>query len=574
VSDPIGLHRRIRNTRRLAEVVRVLVRHGFRQVLVETGISRLLDRGSEIFGRGRDSDVPELPFEARVRMALSDLGPTFIKLGQILSTRPDLIPPALATELRKLQSDCPRVDFHLIRKRLEEEFGERLEHLFSDIVETPIAAASMAQVHQATLHDGTKVAMKILRPGIEATIDSDMDIMMELARLTERTFADQGYSPTEIVREFQQELEREVDLIQEGRSTDRMRRSFGEDPNVSFPTVYWEATTRRVLTLQFIDGRLLSRTDFATLLPEERRQIVAAGVQAVFRQCLEIGFFHADPHPGNIFILEGGRICFIDCGMTGRVDRATREQLAMLVMSVMQGDLDGVIDVTIALSEADSSLRRNRVFRRDTWNFIARFEDVSIESLNMPELLEEFFELLRRYRVRCPADIVFLIKALSTIQGVGRELDPDFDLIAHVRPHLERLVRERYGGAAARRRLKRGAIRYMELIEDFPDEVRDLFEQVRRREFSVNLNHAGVDRLNDDSLEHASRTIAYGLVIAGLLVGSSILILTAQTIEPGISYLRLTGIGGIILASILMATLAIRSLDLFGRYKRWRGRKW
>lgn len=333
--DPLGMHRSIRNTRRLAEVVGVLARHGFRQILLETGISHLIDGSvaSVLRSQGGEQADTDAPIEARIRMAIEELGPSFIKFGQIISTRPDLIPPELATELKKLHSDCPRVEFAKIRDRLEAELGDRLQTLFTEIEETPIAAASMAQVHRATLSDGTKVALKVLRPGIEEIIQSDMDIMMEFARLAERSFADQGYSPTEIVREFRLELEREIDLIHEGRSTDRMRRDFAEDPAVTFPRVFWEATTRRVLALEFVEGRLLSRVDPAELPAEERRALAAADVQAVFRQCLEIGFFHADPHPGNLFLLGGGRICFIDCGMTGRVDRATREQLAMLVMN-------------------------------------------------------------------------------------------------------------------------------------------------------------------------------------------------------------------------------------------------
>ena len=570
----MGMHRSIRNTRRLAEVIGVLARHGFRQILIETGISHLIDRsaGSVLRSREEEETHTDVPIEARVRMALEELGPSFIKFGQIISTRPDLIPPGLATELKKLQSDCPRVEFAKIRDRLQAELGDRLKTLFTEIEETPIAAASMAQVHRATLCDGTKVALKVLRPGIEAIIQSDMDIMMEFARLAERSFADQGYSPTEIVREFQQELEREIDLIHEGRSTDRMRRDFEEDSAVTFPRVYWEATTRRVLALEVVEGRLLSRVDPTELPAEERRALAAAGVQAVFRQCLEIGFFHADPHPGNLFLLGDGRICFIDCGMTGRVDRATREQLAMLVMRVVQGDVDGVIDVAIAITEADSSLRRNRTFRRDMSNLISRFEDVSFEKLDVPQLLEEFFELLRRHRVRCPGDLVFLIKALTTAQGVGQSLDPGFDFVTEVRPYLERLVSESYGVAAARRRLARGAVRYLELIEDLPHEVRDLLEQIRRRELSVRLQHVGVDRLNDNSLEHASRTIANGLIVAGLMVGSSILILTAETTDRPFELLRTTGVGGLLLAVGLMGTMAVRSLDLFGRYRRWRDR--
>jgi ubiquinone biosynthesis protein len=557
VSDPIGIRRGIRNTKRAAEVIAVLAKHGFRQLLSDTGIERIIERGQEILLRSKAEASATTPVEVRVREALEELGGTFIKLGQVLSTRPDLVPQELADELRRLRSNCPRVPYPEIRKRLEEEFGDRLTSLFRSIDEVPLAAASIAQVHPAVLHDGTNVVLKIVRPGIEETIESDMDILMELARLTENRFRELGYSPTETVREFQQELTREVDLLHEGRSTDRFRRNFEDDPRIHFPVVYWPSTTRRVLTLEHVQGTLLSETDFSQMTPEQRRQIVSKGAEAVFRQCLEFGFFHADPHPGNIFAMPDGSICFIDCGMTGRIDRQTMQDLASLVMSVINSDLDHVIDATMALCSADSSLKFDRAFRRDAWSFMARFEHGTIESLDMAGLLNEFFSLLRRYRIRCPADLVFLIKALSTIQGVAREIDPAFDLIAHGRPQLEKLVRDRYGFKAAQDRVLTSLQRYLSLLEDLPNEVRDVLDQLRRREFSVNLRHHGMDRLNDDTLEHASGTIAMGMIIAGLMVGSSVLILAERAIE-GSSLLRGIGVTGIVIANVLAITLPIR----------------
>lgn len=557
MSDPIGIRRGIRNTRRAAEVIAVLAKHGFRQILSDTGIERIIERGQEILLRSRAEASASKPVEVRVREALEELGGTFIKLGQVLSTRPDLVPQELADELRRLRSNCPTVPYPEIRKRLEEEFGDRLSTLFQSINEEPLAAASIAQVHPAVLADGTNVVLKIVRPGIEETIESDMDILMELARLTENRFREQGYSPTETVREFQQELTREVDLLHEGRSTDRFRKYFADDPMIHFPVVYWSATSRRVLALEHVQGTLLSETDFSLMTAEHRRAIVSKGAEAVFRQCLEFGFFHADPHPGNIFAMPEGGICFIDCGMTGRIDRQTMQDLATLVMSVINADLDNVIDATMALCNAETSLKFDRAFRRDAWTFMARFECGTIESLDMAGLLEEFFALLRRYRIRCPADLVFLIKALSTIQGVAREIDPQFDLIAHGRPQLEKMVRERYGFKAAQERIFTTAQRYMSLLEDLPDEMRDVLDQLRRREFSVNLRHHGIDRLNDDTLEHASGTIAVGLVIAGLMVGSSVLILAERGIE-GSSLLRGFGIAGMITATVLAITLPIR----------------
>lgn len=557
MKDPIGIRRGIRNTRRAAEVIAVLARHGFRQLLADTGIDRIIGRGQELLLRTRAESVASRPIEVHFREALEELGGTFIKLGQVLSTRPDLVPQEFSDELRRLRADCPRVPWSAIEECLQQEFGARLQTLFAHIDEEPLAAASIAQVHAARLTDGTPIVLKILRPGIEELIAADMDILSELAALLEKRFQEMGYSPVETVREFQRELQREVDMQHEGRSTDQLRRLFSDQTDISFPVVYWEASTRRVLALEHVQGTLLSRLDQSTLSPERRRKIVASGARAVFRQCLEFGLFHADPHPGNIFVRPDDTLCFIDCGMTGRIDRQTMQDLAMLVLSVINADLEGVLDAVSALCQPDPVIRLDRSFRRDASDFMARFERGTMASLDMAALLNEFFSLLKRYRLRCPADLVFLIKALSTIQGVAREIDPGFDLISHGRPQLEKLIRDRCSLRAAAGRLRSAAWRYVSLAEDLPDEVRDVLDQLRRREFSVNLRHHGIDRLNDNTIEHASGTIAVGLVITGLLIASSVLILAESRVaEPG--FLRSAGIAGLTVAVALALLLPIR----------------
>jgi len=557
VRDPTGIRRGIRNTRRAAEVITVLAKHGFRQLLADTGIERIIGLGQELLLRNRHEVSQSRPLEVRFREALEELGGTFIKLGQVLSTRPDLVPQEFSDELRRLRADCPRVAWPAIQESLDHEFGGRLSILFAWIDEEPLAAASIAQVHAARLADGTEVVLKILRPGIEELIAADMDILSEIAALLETRFQQLGYSPAETVREFQRELQREVDMHHEGRSTDQLRRLFSDQSDIHFPVVHWHASTRRVLTLQRIHGTLLSRMDYSALTPERRRRIVASGARAVFRQCLEFGLFHADPHPGNIFVCPDDTLCFIDCGMTGRIDRQTQQDLALLVLAVINGDLEGVLDAVSALCSPDPLIRMDRSFRRDAADFTARFERGTIQSLDMAELLNEFFSLLKRYRLRCPADLVFLIKALSTIQGVAREIDPEFDLIAHGRPQLEKLIRDRCSAGAVAARLRSAVWRYVSLAEDLPDEVRDVLDQLRRREFSVNLRHHGIDRLNDNTLEHASGTIAVGLVITGLLIASSVLILAeSRSAEPG--FLRTAGIAGLILAAGLAILLPFR----------------
>lgn len=546
MKSPLGIRRTLRNAKRSQEIVTALVRYGFHDAVQELGLDRAVQRGINLlrFRKAKAEVPPEVvrvPQAVRLRQVLEELGPTFIKLGQVLSLRPDLIPPDWADEFRKLQSDVPPVPFEQIMSVLEAEFPGKVTSTFKSIDEKPLAAASIAQVHRAVLADGSDIVIKVLRPGVRELLETDMRILRFLAEFVEEHFTDLGYSPTAVVDQFEKELRRETNLITEARATDRLRRSFLDNPNVTFPKVYWEATTEGVMALEEIHGVLLSKMQPDQFSDEERRAIVANGADAVFRQCLEIGFFHADPHPGNIFAMPGGKICFIDCGMTGHIDPLSAQRLADLVQSVIAGDLDQVIQTALALGNADPSIAEDRAFRADVWEFISRFEAESLDQLDMGEMLQEFFNKVREHSLSIPGDLVFLIKAITTIEGVGEQIAPEFDVVNHVRPHVERLVRRRYGIRALRRRLTHSVLGYAQLLEDLPGQIESVFFDIRRKRFTVNLEHRGLDHLTN-TIEHASGNVAHAVFLAAVIMGSAILIL-ADSIraEPGI----LTVIAGV-----------------------------
>ncbi|MFI4860571.1 MAG: ABC1 kinase family protein [Phycisphaerales bacterium JB063] len=552
-----------RNTKRLAQVVGVLGRHGFSEVIEQLGLPGLIDKGLELVGRGPDAEHVKLPQHVRLRMVLEELGPTYIKMGQVLSTRPDLIAPELAEEFAKLQSDCPKLPFEDIRAMLVAELGqETLDTMFESIDETPLAAASMAQVHPARLIDGTDVVLKVLRPGIRKTIEADMEVLGEFARFAEDYFAQRGYSPSAVIREFADELHKELDLEHEARATRRLYRQFADDPGVSFPKVYPDASTQSVLCLERIHGQLLSRIDPDDLDDATRRAVVEHGADAVFRMCLKHGFFHADPHPGNLFVLEGGRICFIDCGMTGHIEQRTAEDLADLIQAVIDGDLDRTLRSVLSLSDADPSLSMDRGFRLDVWAYISRFQVEHLSELDLASLLNEFFVLLRKWKVQCPADLVFLIKAITTIQGVGAAVDPTFDLIGHVRPHIVRLVKRRYSIRAAKKRLLGSMRGYVELTEDLPEEIRAVVAHLKRKDFTVSLEHKGLDRLTN-TIEHASRNLALALILASMLLSSAIFF-AADNEQSSFGYLSVIG---------LISLLGCTGFGLFTLYAVYRRRK-
>ncbi|HYF13983.1 MAG TPA: AarF/UbiB family protein [Phycisphaerales bacterium] len=550
----LPIARRIQHVQRYAQVLEVLAHHGFADAAQKMRLDTLIERGRAIIGAPNGERHDRVPVQVRVRMALEDLGPTFVKLGQVLSTRPDLVPQEWADEFKKLQNKVPGVEYAVIENVLEEEFPGRVRKLFRSIQKKPLAAGSIAQVHRARLRDGTRIVLKVLRPGIRNLTAIDMEILRSVAEFVEAHFANLGYSPVEAVKEFAKELKREVDLTVEGRSVERLKAFFKEDPEIIFPTVYWDATTTNVLAMDEIDGLVLADMAPGSLSPHDRRRVVENGARAVFLQCLDLGFFHADPHPGNIIALRGGRIAFIDCGMTGHLDAETTRQLADLVSGVVSGELERVIAAAGAIADVAPEKLEDRTLRADVDAIVSEFRGATLDRLNLGRVLQNFFATLRAHRVRCPADIMLLIKALTTIESVARDVDPSFELVPFVRPYVEDLVGRRYGVSAVRRRLQRSAVQYLELVENLPGEIRLIVSQLRKNRLAVNLEHRGLNRLTH-TIEHASRNISFALVIAAIFVGSSILVLAAR--DAGETVFKALAIAGFIAAAVLGVLMVI-----------------
>jgi len=559
----IGQH--IQTATRAAEVAALLARFGFWELLRAGGLEKYLSRPK----KNDDSDITNRPLPERVRMLLETLGPTFVKAGQILSTRTDLVGPEWILELKKLQSRVAPVDWEGedgIKEALEREYGESIGDVFESIEEEPIAAASMGQAHRAVLKlegGGTEgVVLKVLRPGIRDRLNSDVELMRLFARLTRGFFEDSGIDAERIVEEFARQLERETDLTIEAASTERMRRDFEEHEGVTFPKVFKERSTRSVLVLEEVHGTLMSDLEPETLSQEERERIVAHGCDAVFRQCLELGFFHADPHPGNIFVLEDQTLCFIDCGMTGMIDPGSLEQLARIVHGAIEGKLDRVVRTAVRIAEAPTTMVDDRRFRADVWRFLDRFRAVGDGTIEMGATLTEFFGILRNHNMRAPADIVYLVKALATIEGVGREIEPNYDLIGHVRPYMERLIKRRYGVGAIKERFESVVGEYADLVEELPHQAGAIMRQVRHNDVSLNLQHRGLDKMTDE-LERASLNISWAVVISAIIVGSSVLLL-ADSVDRDTGLLTWVAMGSFVIGLGLGAFRLV--------WSRWIGR--
>ncbi|MGY8687840.1 MAG: ABC1 kinase family protein, partial [Verrucomicrobiales bacterium] len=440
-----GITATTRKTKRFVEVLRVLASNGFDTFVERSRLIAVVEGGwSKLNHRPAPTHDP-LPLAERLRLVCEELGATFVKLGQVLSTRPDLIPPEVVLEFKKLQHDVSKVPFEVMEERLNAAYPEGYDQWFQSIDPTPIAAASIAQVHRATLKDGQVVVLKVIKPGIENTIRGDLGILRDLAELAGKYFENLGFDPSEVVEEFARHLEIELDLIHEGQATERLARYFEDDDSVRFPQVHWKASRKKVLALEEIKGIQLSRLDPATLAPETREHLCQLATKAIFRMCLEFGYFHADPHPGNLFLDEEKRLVLIDCGMTGFVESRTRYLLGEFVRAVIDRHLDRTVRVAIEITNADPALEKDRHFRNDLWEMIGRCEAGTLDGLDFTALLNHFFDVLRKYRIHCPGDLVYLIKALMTMEGVVEEIEPNFDLVGAARPLLKRLFAQHYG---------------------------------------------------------------------------------------------------------------------------------
>ena len=520
----IPLTSTIRNIKRVTEIVSVLIRFGFGDFVHATGLDRWYARGRRLFLRRLpDPEVERLPFAARVRKVLEELGPTFVKMGQVLSTRPDLLPPDFIEEFRLLQDNCKELPFTVMKATLSEALYGRESDLFASFEETPLAAGSIGQTYRARLKDGMPVVVKIMRPGIRNTIRSDMEVLEFLARWLEAHYKNLGFSPVGVVREFAQQLSRELDYHQEAESTERLRNLFADTERIDFPRVFWDATTGAVLATEEITGQSLSKINLAMLSPSQRVRIVQTICDAVFKQCFQFGFFHADPHPGNLFIKDDESVVFIDCGMTGFIDRKTADQLASIFYGVARGDAELVIRAVVDLAEIDPILAGRRDFQSDVATYIARFRATPVSRMQIGKLLQDFFEKLRKYQIHCPSDIVFLIKAVTTTEGIVAAMAPGFDVLAYARPYIVRLVRRRFSPNRLRKRVARTALAYAEMFESLPNNTDRFFRLLNRNQFQLRLTHEGLTTF-DRTITRSSKRLAVSMVSTALIISGAIMI--------------------------------------------------
>jgi ubiquinone biosynthesis protein len=517
--------RTYRHLNRYRQILTVLFKYGFGDLLEMLKIDQYIEIGLQMISRNRGARVERLNRPQRLRMAFEELGPTYIKLGQILSTRPDLIPMDYIQELSKLQDDVPAFPFKKVCKVVESEFGRPPEELFDSLEEKPLASASIGQVHRAILKDGEAVAVKFQRPGIRKIIEIDLEIMLHLATLAEHHIEELALQrPVKIVDEFARMLEKEIDYKIEATSMERCARQFLDDPDVYIPKVYREVTTSRVLTAEFVEGIKISDIDRLESAGLDRKVIIARGADLVLKQVFEYGFFHADPHPGNIFALPNNVICLIDFGMVGVVDRQTRDDFVDLLDSIVHQNEIQASEVLLKLTYWDEEPDR-RLLEREVADFMGRHLYKPLKEIELGKLLQQMLEVAGDFQLRIPPDLFLMMKALSTVEGVGRMLDPDFDMIARATPFIAKVKLARYKPERIARDVFDLSAKLLQFIQKFPKELLDITQIIRQQKLSLKIEHRGLETMLVTH-DRISNRISFSILIAALIIGSALIVIS------------------------------------------------
>ena len=556
--DILRLARTYRTARRLQQIINVFLRHGFGRIIDQIHLGRYIPFGRRLraFGQWPALKGPTVP--ERLRMAFAELGPSFIKLAQVLSARPDLITAQYADEFKRLQDEVPPFPTAEAKRIISEEIKLPVESVFLDFRDTPVAAASIAQVHFATLIDGENIVVKVQRPDIRETIETDIDIMTTAARLIEKYIPEgRFFNPTGIVQEFSKTVRKELDFVEEARNCCRLRRNFEGNPDIYIPKVYPEFLTEKVLAMERIEGVRVDDIPGIEAMGLDRKRLAKTGVDAYFKMILDDGFFHADPHPGNIFVMPTGRIGLVDFGIVGRVSEELKEALAETFLALLHRDFDKLIDqyIELGLVPEDADIEEFRKdFKTDLKEFLEPLYGMTLGEINFAQYLDTVVHLAMKHNMKIPSELLLINKAMLVLENIGVQLDPSFDFIAAAEPYAGRLVRKRLSPSRLYKDISRHATEFGDFFLLFPKQMKKFIRKLLRDDFHMKLTHVGLEHFIKD-MDRSSNRVAFAMVISAFIISSAIM--HATGVGPTVYGLSILGFFAFGFASVLGVWLLI-----------------
>jgi ubiquinone biosynthesis protein len=544
-----------RHARRYRQIINVLIKYGFGHLIEKFGVIVPRAKQRKIEDIDKKLSVPQ-----KIVLMLQELGPTFIKLGQLLlisAHRPDIIPENYIRELKKLQDNVHGFDFAAVKQLIEDETKSNLDELFSFFEQNPLAAASIGQVHRAVLRGGQEVVVKVQRPGIEQIINVDLEILKGIAALAEKRFPEiRIYDPVGKIEEFSDAIQKELDFTLEGWNIEKVKLNFEDDETVYIPKVYWDSTTRRVLTMEYIDGIKVDRPGEIAGIGINCGKIAENAAMAIMKQIFVHGFYHGDPHPGNILINRAGKIVFIDFGLMGRIDKYTKYKLAELITGIVKRDAGkitgAILDISVVEEKTDI-----RHFELDIQDLVERYYGRALRQINISQLFSELFSLVVKYKIAIPSNFTLLIKSVITIEGVARELSPDFDIEKVARPFVQKMIYERYDPINL---IKEAFFNISEINRSLaliPKIINMLYERSNRDSLKLDFETTGSEKIIFELNKMINRLV-FSLIAASFIIGSSLII--QSNIGPFVKGLPIIGLLGFTAAGVLGLWLIISIL--------------
>jgi ubiquinone biosynthesis protein len=541
-----------KHLRRYRQVVAVLTKYGFGEFIGQIRIWEYINIEKKLLHRG--GEFEHLTTPQRLRLAMEELGPTFVKLGQMLSTRPDILPLAFITELEKLQNQVAPIPTETAKGVIESELKKPIDKIFTSFQEQPLAAASLAQVHRAVIN-GQEVVVKVQRPHIIEVIEVDLDIMRSLASLMDRYLrGSYVINPVGLVNEFSENIKRELDFRIEANNMQHFARNFAGTPWLKVPLVYSESgLTQRVLIMEYIEGINVSEVDRLKREGYDLKLLANRGAVVGLRSALEFGFFHADPHPGNIFILPDNHLCLLDYGMMGTLSARYRERLGKLLYYMSINDEKRTARTLLGLIESTEVLDAE-IFEADVANVIQEYSHATMRDVQLGLLLFRLLRILQRYRARFPTRLIWLFKSIATVEDVSRKIDPDFEILESVTPFARRLLMRDLNPLRKTREAYLTALDSFDLLRDLPYDAGVVLDQLKKGRVKIEFEHIGLEPIRK-TLEKVSNHIALTLLLAALLIASSLIILSG--IPPQIASIPIIGLAGFGISAILFIWLVI-----------------